>query len=101
MGYSPWCHKRVGYNLATKQQKCIHIHDPELYRDKYIYQKEKDTHILYNYSLSERNVYQHTHKLTNKIYNKCTVEYPSRYLFKTLYVNGIFIIRSLCTCFIS
>ena len=24
-GYSPWGHKRVGHNLATKQQMCVCI----------------------------------------------------------------------------
>lgn len=40
------------------------------------------TRISYNYSLPETNIYQHTHThtLANKIYSKCTVEYPSRYL---------------------
>jgi len=44
VGYSPWVHKRVGHDLATKQQTatyiCIHTHThTHTHTDIYIYIK--------------------------------------------------------------
>lgn len=51
---------------------------------------EKDTHILHNYNISGKNILINTHIHTNKIYDKCTLEYPFKVCFLKIYASTEF-----------
>ena len=42
VGYSPWGHKRVGYNLATKQQQTINTNKTKTAHLKKFFNRERD-----------------------------------------------------------
>lgn len=76
-------------NLSKDRNVCTSVYMRLNFMETSVY-REKDTHILYNYNIPGKNIRINIHILTNKIYDKCTFEYPFKVCFLKICVSTEF-----------